>query len=408
MRAGRKRAVREALILAGGAGSRLGELTSGMPKPLIEVGGVPFIDTLLWNICRHGINRIVFSLGLHADVLIKHLQSFTFPEVEIVYRVEPEPFGTGGALAFAGAALLGEEFLLFNGDTLFDFNYLDLLLMRREMQACCAVALREVSDSGRFGTVTLTGHRVSRFAEKSSGESGLVNGGVIAFARSVLDQLPSGASSLEQDLMPRLVAGGSVVGRPYGGYFTDIGTPTSLAGARSELSAWRSKPAVMFDRDGVLNVDRGHVHAPADFEWMPRAPETIKWLNDQGFLVFVVTNQAGIAKGYYTERQYKDFERWISDRLAEIGAHVDAVYYCPHHPEGLGRYRQVCDCRKPAPGLLLRAISDWSLDSRRTLFVGDKESDLAAAVGAGVVGLLKTPEEDILTAVQRAAAQILK
>ena len=108
--------MREALILAGGAGSRLGELTAGLPKPLIDVGGTPFIDTLLWNIRRYGIERFVFSLGFQASPLIEHLESLSLPGVETVFCVEPEPLGTGGALAFAGAALVDDEFLLFNGE----------------------------------------------------------------------------------------------------------------------------------------------------------------------------------------------------------------------------------------------------------------------------------------------------
>jgi D,D-heptose 1,7-bisphosphate phosphatase len=400
--------VREALILAGGVGSRLGELTADLPKPLIDVGGVPFIDTLLWNVRRHGIQRIVFSLGVHADRFVEHLDSLSWPEVEIICRVEPEPLGTGGALAFAGAALADDEFLLLNGDTLFDFNYLDLALQRREQRVPAALALREVHDAGRYGAVVLAEESVVGFSEKSSEGSGLVNGGVLALSRSVIDRLPAGASSLERDLMPTLIAEGLVVGRRYEGYFVDIGTPHSLTAARAGLPKWRRKPAVFLDRDGVLNVDRGHVHTPDEFEWMPKAIEAVKWLNDRGFLVFAVTNQAGIAKGYYSEGDYVAFERWISDRLAERGAHVDATYHCPHHPEGRGEYGQVCGCRKPAPGMLLQAIADWELDTRRTVLLGDKESDLAAAAAAGVPGFLVAPDEDILDATRRVIAQILK
>lgn len=380
--------MREALILAGGAGTRLGELAGGLPKSLVDAGGAPFVDSLLWNLRRHGYDRIVFSLGIHGERFTEYLGSLSLPGVEIAYKIEPAPLGTGGALAFAGEELTGDDFLLLNGDTLFDFNYLDLALRRRERHALGALALRHVPDAARFGGVTLAGDSIAAFAEKCVAGPGLVSGGAGIYGRSLLERLPAGASSLERDILPGLAREGLLVGREYGGYFIDIGTPESLAAAQNEIPRWRHKPAVLFDRDGVLNVDRGHVHIPDEFQWMPGAVEAVKWLNDRGFLVFVITNQAGIAKGYYKESEYLAFERWIAERLAERGAHIDATYYCPHHPEGLGEYGRACDCRKPAPGLVLRAIAEWGLDPARTVFLGNSGSDLAAASSAGVRALL--------------------
>lgn len=394
--------MREALILAGGTGSRLGPLTAALPKPLVEVAGAPFIDRLLWNLQRYGIERVVFSLGAHAERLVEHLRSLSMQGLQVTYRVEPEPLGTGGGLAFAGESLTDDEFLLLNGDTLFDFNYLDLALMRRQRHLPMALALRRVPDAQRYGAVTLVGELVVSFCEKALCGAGLVSGGVAVLATSLLGRLPSGPSSLELDLIPLLVGEGLVAGREYDGYFIDIGTPDALATARIELPGWQDKPAVLLDRDGVLNVDRGHVCTPEQFEWMPRAPAAVKWLNDQGFLVFVVTNQAGIAKGYYGAHDYATFERWISDRLVERGAHIDFTFHCPHHPDGQGEYGRVCGCRKPAPGMILKAMATWGLDPHRTVLIGDSVSDIAAARAAGIGGVLLSEGEDIEHAVRRA------
>jgi D-glycero-D-manno-heptose 1,7-bisphosphate phosphatase len=137
----------------------------------------------------------------------------------------------------------------------------------------------------------------------------------------------------------------------------------------------------------VLNVDHGHVATPERFEWVPGAREAVKAVNDAGMLAIAVTNQAGIAKGLYTQDEYLAFERWIAECLAEGGAHLDAVYHCPHHPEGQGEFRVVCECRKPAPGMVLSAIADWGLDTGSTVLLGDKASDLEAARAAGVEGV---------------------
>ena len=180
----------------------------------------------------------------------------------------------------------------------------------------------------------------------------------------------------------------------------DAVTSAGDAGAR------RDRSAVFFDRDGVLNEDRGYIHTPGEFAWMPGAIESVKWLNDTGRLVLVVTNQSGIARGVYTEEEYLAFERWISERLAEQGAHVDAWYHCPHHPtEGLGDLRTECDCRKPAPGMVLRALEEWGLRPERCVLIGDKESDMAAAAAAGVPGVLFR-NGDLLSVVRASAPAV--
>lgn len=146
------------------------------------------------------------------------------------------------------------------------------------------------------------------------------------------------------------------------------------------------QPAVFFDRDGVLNLDKGYVYRQEDFEWMPGGIESIKYFNNNGFRVFVVTNQSGIARGYYREEDVIALHSWMSSELANHQAHIDRFYYCPHHPEGQGPFRILCNCRKPMPGLILQATKEWNLNLEQSLLVGDKESDIEAARAAGIRG----------------------
>ncbi len=149
------------------------------------------------------------------------------------------------------------------------------------------------------------------------------------------------------------------------------------------------KPAVFFDRDGVLNVDRRYVHRPEDFEWVAGAREAVRRFNEAGWLVFVVTNQSGVARGYYGEGEVRALHDWMSGELALIGARVDEFAYCPHHPQApVERYRLACDCRKPAPGMLLELMRRWPIDAARSLLIGDNPHDVEAARAAGVEGLL--------------------
>ena len=147
--------------------------------------------------------------------------------------------------------------------------------------------------------------------------------------------------------------------------------------------------AAFLDRDGVINVDHGYVNHPANFELFPGVLEACKSLHEADYKIIVVTNQAGIGRGYYTHAQFLEFTGWIERLFREAGAPITATYYCPHHPEmGLGEYRKVCNCRKPAPGMLLRAIHEHGLDAGQSWLAGDKVSDLEAAHAAGVCGYL--------------------
>lgn len=380
--------MREAVILAGGLATRLKGIAEQTPKALQPVAGAPFIEHLAWNLARHGVERVILSLGHLAEAFDGVIAAGLGANLEVVAVCEPEPMGTGGALALAARELGGSEALVLNGDTLFDLNYLDLAALRRSAGVPLAVALRDVDDTSRFGAATLDGDRVASFGEKSSSGPGLVNGGVYAVNAELLRGLEPRRHSFESDVIAPLVREGRVAGRAYDGFFVDIGLPESLADAQDTVAAWRAKPLVIFDRDGVLNVDHGHVGTPERFEWVPGAPDAVRAVNDAGFLAAVVTNQAGIAKGHYSRDQYLAFERWIGERLAEHGAHLDAVYHCPHHPDAEGEYGVACDCRKPSPGMVLAALRDLRPDPERVVFIGDKDSDIQAAAAAGIVGVL--------------------
>lgn len=150
-----------------------------------------------------------------------------------------------------------------------------------------------------------------------------------------------------------------------------------------------ARPALFLDRDGVINVDRSYVSRVEDFEWIGGARETIARFNAMNWLVFIVTNQSGIARGLYTEEQMQTLHDWIAAELATAGAHIDRIYHCPFHEEGtIARYRKDSYDRKPKPGMLIRAMTDFSVIKERSFLIGDKQADLEAAKAAGVRGFL--------------------
>ena len=142
--------------------------------------------------------------------------------------------------------------------------------------------------------------------------------------------------------------------------------------------------AVFFDRDGTLNVDVHYLYRIEDFQWTEDAIAAIKYCNDQDWRVIVITNQSGVARGYYTEQDIQRLHGWMNEDLAKYGAHIDAFYYCPHHPDGsVPQYAVACDCRKPKPGMFERIAGCFNTDLAGTYAVGDSLRDLQAAVAAG-------------------------
>jgi D-glycero-D-manno-heptose 1,7-bisphosphate phosphatase len=148
------------------------------------------------------------------------------------------------------------------------------------------------------------------------------------------------------------------------------------------------RPAAFFDRDGVLNVDHGYAYRPDQLEWVAGAPEAVRMLNEAGYIVIVVTNQSGVARGYYDEPAVRQLHIHMHETLRAQGAHIDAFYYCPHHPEGtVKKFAVHCSCRKPGTGMLEQAARDWPIDLARSFLIGDKEIDMAAAAAFNIRGL---------------------
>jgi D-glycero-D-manno-heptose 1,7-bisphosphate phosphatase len=235
--------VTKAVILAGGRGTRLGALTDDRPKPLLPVGGAPFIEYVIWNLVRWGIRDIILSTGYRGEAIRDCLGDGVAMGARISYAEEDCPLGTGGGVRLA-AAQATEPFFILNGDTLLDCDFRSLARLVSKCGAKAGLMLREVEDAGRFGAVAFSNDRIRGFHEKGRTGSGLVNGGVYVLTPAALNALPPGPCSLERDLFPRLAEEGALVGAVGNGFFIDIGLPSTYGEAQTLLPAWKNSAVI--------------------------------------------------------------------------------------------------------------------------------------------------------------------
>jgi D,D-heptose 1,7-bisphosphate phosphatase len=392
-------------ILVGGKGTRLGALTQATPKPLLEIDqDTVFLDLLIEDVARQGFTDVILLAGYLGEQVRARYANRTIAGAVVRVVVEPQPQGTGGAL-LAAKDLLAPRFLLLNGDSFFDINLRGLAADAAPFAA--ALALRRVTDASRYGVVERDGQRIVRFREKDPANIGpaVINGGIYVLDRSILSSIERLPCSIETEVFPVLAAKGELAGFERTGYFLDVGLPESLATGRRELPARRCRPAIFLDRDGVVNRDVDYAHLPEQITWIDGAISAIRYLNDTGYRVIVVTNQAGVAHGYYDEAAVNTLHRWMQEQFALAGAFVDHFYYCPYHPEGrVEKYRRQDPNRKPNPGMILQAFADYRCIKERSFLIGDKPSDVQAAQAAGIAGFL-FPDGNLLDFVNSRIAE---
>jgi D-glycero-D-manno-heptose 1,7-bisphosphate phosphatase len=395
--------LKQCAILAGGLGTRLGEIVREIPKPILEVAGKPFIAWLMHEMLRFGVEEFIILTG-HLSTAVQDAvlnAADALPKrVRVTFSEEPLRAGTGGAL-FHAAHLLDDRFLLCNGDSLFDCNIAALLadFAQDGADTLGRLVVREIPDTSRYGTVTLQGDRLTAFHERPDASHtaapGLINAGIYALDKRILAEIQE-TCSLERDVLPKLAREGRIKATHATGWFVDIGVPEDLAHARRELGACLDRPALFLDRDGVLNIDHGYVGSRDRWEWVQNAREAVAFATLHGWHVFLVTNQAGIAKGLYGTHDVDSLLAWAADALRAAGGTLDDWRYCPYHQEGVVEaYRRDSDWRKPAPGMLTDLMRAWSLEPRHCLMIGDKDIDMQAAAAAGIRGAL-FPGGDLL------------
>ena len=370
----KKTRLTQAVILAGGRGARLSPLTDSIPKPMIRFHGYPFLHYLIELLKDHGITEIIMLLGYLPDAIREYLGDGRRYGISIKYSVSSLENESGLRLKIAHD-ILSSFFLLLYCDNYWPMRLEQMWDQFTKSKKLCQITAYSNTDRYTKDNVAVDREgRVLKYdgTRSSSGLSG-VDIGYVLINRRIIDMMPDENIRFEHYLYPRLIEKGEL-----GAYITEhryysIGSIERLTGTEEFLSR---RPAVLLDRDGVLNVKMPpaeYVRSWKDWRWLPDVKEALSLFHQAGFRIIVITNQPGIARGHMKQEDLYGIHDRMSQEIMQAGGRIEKIYFCPHG------WDDNCQCRKPKPGMIYEAQREYNLDLSRTFFIGDDERDKTAA-----------------------------
>ncbi len=398
--------------MAGGKGTRIQSVVSDIPKPMIKIGKIPVMEYGIKNLVDQGFKDIIITVSHLGRIIKEYFGDGSFFGANITYYEEEYPLGNGGALFFLRRQL-DSDFLLLNADVVFDVDFHRFVKFHKEKGGLVTLFTHPNSHPYDSGLIIADENgKVKKWLAKEEERpqyyKNLVNAGLHIINPAVLDMVDAGniygrkreviseKIDLDRQILKPLVQTGQVFSYNSPEYVKDMGTPDRLRAVERDFLQGKvcaknlrnKQKAVFLDRDGTINVYKGFLHNVDDFELIKGIGGAIRAINEQGYLVVVVTNQPVIARGELRKEGLEEIHNRMETELGEEGAYLDGIYVCPHHPhkgyEGeITELKFDCGCRKPKPGLLLRAAENLNIDLEESWMVGDSENDIKAGRAAG-------------------------
>jgi mannose-1-phosphate guanylyltransferase / phosphomannomutase len=402
------------VIMAGGKGTRIASIANDIPKPMIQICGKPILAYQIESLKRSGLTDITLVTGHLGHFIRDYFGDGSRFGVNISYYDETEPLGTAGALYKIPG--LTEDFLLLCGDTIFDIDFSRFTAFHREHNALAtlmshpnghpydsSLLVTEITPPAEPGALPRDSHKVIQWMNKEDERlwyKNRVNAGIELISPTLLAEAAKNITKekvdLDRDILKPLVSSGRIYAYDTPEYIKDMGTPDRYyqvekdieAGLVQQRNLSHKQKAVFLDRDGTINKDAGFLTDIDSMELIPGAAEAVRKINESGYLAVVVTNQPVIARGELTFEQLQEINNKLETLLGKAGAYIDALYFCPHHPDkGFAgerpEYKCDCDCRKPKPGMLLQAAEDFNIDLSLSFMAGDSDRDVQAGIQAG-------------------------
>lgn len=363
------------VILAGGRGKRISKFTKKIPKPLIKINDIHFIQYLINFYSKYSFKKIFILTGYKAKTFNKfHKKYFNLIPTECIR--EREKLGTGGAIFQLRKKIKG-SFLLINGDSFINYDVTKLIKKKLSKKIISKILL--VKNNNYKSNNKLTKLKINK--KKLVVSNGkYMNAGIYFFNKKIFKYLKPKKNSLEKEIFPDLIKKKLVQGIYSNKKLLDIGTYSNLKKAKSFLKHSTNSYSVFLDRDGVINIDKKYVHKIKDFRFRKNVVRMLKFLNFKKINIFIVTNQAGIAKGLYSEKKFFKLSRQIKMLLDKKNIYFNDIEFCPFHPNAIiKKYKKKTNYRKPGNLMIEKIKKRWGVLSKKSYMIGDKISDFKAA-----------------------------
>ncbi len=368
------------VILAGGLGSRIKNITKKKPKPLIKFGKLSFLRNLINHYAKYNFNKIYIIAGYKGELIKEEFNNKVINLTKIQCILEKKLKGTGGALSELKKKKL-KNFILANGDSYcpLDLNH----FIKNTKNKLIKISL--VKNNNYKKNNTLSNLNIKKNKIIYDKKSNFMNSGIYYINKNILNNFSKKYFSFENDYLKKLIINNKVYGEKYYDELIDIGTFVNLKIAKKKLPVIFNKPAIFLDRDGVINHDYGYVCNKKKFILKKNVIKGLKYLNKLDYYIFIVTNQAGIARGYYTEKKFKNFQKNINEDFSTKGIFFHDILYCPHHINGkIKKFSIKCNCRKPGILMLKNINKNFDINLKKSFFLGDKKTDKECAKKFGV------------------------
>lgn len=393
----------QAVIFAGGLGKRLRPFTESNPKPMYPFNNKPFLEYLIIQVRKWGIRNIVILLGYLPKKITDYFDDGSKWDVHICYVATPVECDTQLRLK-AAAEYLQDDFLMMYCDNLCPIDFLRLNREYVRNDALIQISAYANDDGYTKSNLFIADNGQVMIYDKKRVRDNLqgVDIGYALVSKRVLSLMSEDNENFEAVIYPKLVKSGRLFATITEHRYYSIGSFGRIELTKQYLSG---RKYIFLDRDGVMNVrpkKAEYICSPEEFIWLDGAREAVKKLNDAGYFVIIVSNQAGIARGVMTNDDFKSVQAKMNADLAAIGAHIDAVYYCPHG------WDDGCICRKPKSGMLYQAQKDYSINLTECVLIGDDERDIAAAHNANLPGILVTDDYTFSSAVDDVLSGIIR
>ena len=396
--------------MAGGKGTRIASVVDDIPKPMIPVCGKPILEHQIDCLKRNGLTDITLVTGHFGHHIQDYFGNGSKFGCNISYFNETLPLGTAGALY--KIENLPKDFILLNGDIIFDIDFSRMISFHFEKKSWATLAVHP--NNHPFDSALIIGNNDAQITGWLNKEDerlyykNLVNAGIHILSKELIENCRQSKDKvdLDRDMLKPAIRAGKIFAYSTPEYIKDMGTPERYAQVSADMESGIVKgknltvaqKAVFLDRDGTINTLTGFVKTIEDFELIDGVAEAVKTINRLGFLAIVVTNQPVIARGEVDFETLDLIHKKMETELGKHGAYIDGIFYCPHHPDKgfpgeRPEYKIDCDCRKPKPGMILQAAIKYNIDLSKSYMVGDHERDVQSGINAGCTPVFLSGEK---------------